>query len=50
MLIVQWFRLPEGDWVLISVIVIQSVILYSEISLTLTKVVHRIIGIGGYPL
>ena len=49
MLIVQWFRLPEGDWVLISVIVIQSVILYSEISLTLTKVVHRIIGtiIGG---
>ena len=24
MLIVQWFKLPEGDWVLISVIVIQS--------------------------
>ena len=49
MLIVQWFKLPEGDWVLISVIVIQSVILYSEISLTLTKVGHRIIGpiIGG---
>ena len=49
MLIVQWFKLQEGDWVLISVIVIQSVILYSEISLTLRKVVHRIIGtiIGG---
>ncbi len=44
MLIVQWFKLPEGDWVLISVINIQSVILYSEISLTLRKVVHRIIG------
>ena len=24
MLIIQWFKLPEGDWVLISVIVIQS--------------------------
>ena len=44
MLIIQWFKLSEGDWVLISVIVIQSVILYSEISLTLRKVVHRIIG------
>ena len=49
MLIVQWFKLEQGDWVLISVIVIQSAILYSEISLTLRKVVHRIIGtiIGG---
>ena len=44
MLIVQWFKRQEGDWVLISVIVIQSVIIYSEISLTLRKVVHRIIG------
>ena len=45
MLIVQWFKLPEGDWVLISVIVIQySDTAYSEISLTLRKVVHRIIG------
>ncbi len=49
MLIIQWFKLQEGDWVLISVIVIQSVISYSEISLTLRKVVHRIVGtiIGG---
>ena len=49
MLIIQWFKLQEGDWVLISVIVIQSVISYSEISLTLRKVVHLIVGtiIGG---
>ena len=40
-------RLETGqvsNWVLISVIVIQTEILYSEISLTLRKVVHRIIG------
>jgi uncharacterized membrane protein YccC len=44
MLIIQWFKLQQGEWVLISVMVIQSVIQYSEISLTFRKVVHRIIG------
>jgi len=44
MLIIQWFKIQQGEWVLISVMVIQSVIQYSEISLTFRKVVHRIIG------
>ena len=43
MLIVQWFKLPHGDWVLISVINILAPA-YSDISLTFRKVVHRIIG------
>ena len=36
MLIVQWFKLPEGDWVLISAVNILAPA-YSDISLTLKK-------------
>ena len=43
MLIVQWFKLPEGDWVLITVVVILAAA-FSDISLTFRKVAHRIIG------
>ena len=43
MLIIQWFKLSEGDWVLITVVVILAPA-YSDISLTFRKVVHRIIG------
>ena len=43
MLIVQWFKLSEGDWVLITVVNILAPA-FSDISLTLNKVVHRIIG------
>ncbi|MGC2599545.1 MAG: FUSC family protein [Nitrososphaeraceae archaeon] len=43
MLIIQWFKLPEGDWVLISIVNILAPV-YSDISLTLRKVIHRIIG------
>ena len=43
MLIVQWFKLSEGDWVLITVVNILAPA-FSDISLTLRKVVHRIIG------
>ena len=43
MLIVQWFKLSDGDWVLISVVNILAPA-FSDVSLTLRKVVHRIIG------
>jgi hypothetical protein len=43
MLIIQWFKLSEGDWVLISVVNI-LVPGFSDITLTLNKAVHRTIG------
>ena len=43
MLIIQWFKLSDGDWVLITVVNILAPA-FSDISLTLRKVVHRIIG------
>jgi hypothetical protein len=43
MLIIQLFKLSEGDWVLITVVNILAPA-FSDISLTLDKVVHRIIG------
>ena len=43
MLITQWFELSEGDWVLITVVVL-LLPAYSEISFTFKKLVHRIIG------
>ena len=43
MLIVQWFKLSEGHWVLISVVNILGPA-HSDVSLTLRRVVHRIIG------
>ena len=43
MLIIQLFKLSEGDWVLITVVNILAPA-FSDISLTLNKVVHRIIG------
>jgi uncharacterized membrane protein YccC len=43
MLIIQLFKLSDGDWVLITVVNILAPA-FSDISLTLTKVVHRIIG------
>jgi len=43
MLIVQLFKLSNGDWVLITVVNILAPA-FSDISLTLNKVVHRIIG------
>ena len=42
-LIIQLFKLSEGDWVLITVVNILAPA-FSDISLTLNKVVHRIIG------
>ena len=43
MLIIQWFKLLDGDWVLITIVNILAPA-FSAISLTLNKVVHRIIG------
>ena len=43
MLIVQLFDLSDGDWVLITLVVL-LLPAYSKISLTLEKLVHRIIG------
>ena len=43
-LIVQWFKLPEGAWVLITVVVLLLHPAYFEISLTLKLLVRRIIG------
>jgi uncharacterized membrane protein YccC len=43
LLIAQWFELQYPDWVLISIVVILMPA-YTEISLTFSKVVHRIIG------
>ena len=43
MLIIQWFKLSAGDWVLISVVNILAPG-FSDVSLSLRKVVHRIIG------
>jgi uncharacterized membrane protein YccC len=43
LLIVQWFELQYQEWVLISIVVILMPA-YTDISLTFTKVVHRIIG------
>ncbi len=55
MLIVQWFKLPDGDWVLATVVAILAPA-FTDIALTLKrgqeevyqegllKVVHRIIG------
>ena len=43
MLIIQLFKLSEGDWVLITVVNILAPA-FSDISLTLRKVIHRIIG------
>lgn len=43
LLIAQWFELQESEWVLISIVVILMPA-YTDISLTFSKVVHRIIG------
>ena len=43
MLIIQGFKLSAGDWVLISVVNILAPG-FSDVSLSLRKVVHRIIG------
>ena len=43
LLIAQWFELQEPEWVLISIVVILMPA-YTDISLTFSKVVHRIIG------
>ena len=43
LLIAQWFELQEPDWVLISIVIILMPA-YTDISLTFSKVVHRIIG------
>lgn len=43
MLIIQLFTLSSGDWVLMTEVAILAPA-FSDISLTLTKVVHRIIG------
>ena len=43
MLINQLFKLSQGDWVLITVVVILAPA-FSDISLTLNKVINRIIG------
>jgi uncharacterized membrane protein YccC len=43
MLIIQWFNLSHGDWVLIPVVNILAPA-FSDISLTFNKVFHRIIG------
>ena len=43
LLITQWFELQEPEWVLISIVIILMPA-YTDISLTFTKVVHRIIG------
>ena len=41
MLIIQWFKLPDGDWVLTTYVAILAV----PVSfLTLDRVLHRIIG------
>ena len=44
MLITQLFDLSEGDWVLITVVVLLLHPAYFEISLTLKLIVRRIIG------
>ena len=44
MLITQLFDLSDGDWVLITIVVLLLHPAYSEISLTLKLLVHRIIG------
>src|ERR1044072_9274346 len=43
MLIIQLFTLSSGDWILMTEVAILAPA-FSDISLTLTKVVHRIIG------
>jgi Fusaric acid resistance protein-like len=43
LLIAQWFELQEPEWILISIVVILMPA-YTDISLTFSKVVHRIIG------
>lgn len=43
LLIAQWLKLQEPDWVLISIVVILMPA-YNEIFLTFRKVVHRIVG------
>ena len=43
LMIAQWFELQEPEWVLISIVVILMPA-YTDISLTFSKVVHRIIG------
>lgn len=42
-LITQWFDIPEGDWVLITIVIILMPA-YTDISLTFNKIVHRLIG------
>ena len=43
LLIAQWFELQEPEWILISIVVILMPA-YTDVSLTFTNVVHRIIG------
>lgn len=43
LLIAQWFELPYGDWILITIVVL-LLPAYSDVSFTLNKVAHRIIG------
>ena len=43
MLIIQWFKLSERAWVLITVVILLAPA-YSDISFTFNKLVHRIIG------
>ncbi|HEX5977798.1 MAG TPA: FUSC family protein [Nitrososphaeraceae archaeon] len=42
-LITQWFDISEGDWILITIVIILMPA-YTDISLTFNKIVHRLIG------